>query len=67
MIDSADARVVELSPHGRRRRRRALGEGRPDRGVGGQEPQGQELQGRVRPRQRGLAPTSPATAPNTAC
>ena len=50
MIDSADARVVELSPHGRRRRRRAVGEGRPDRGVGGQEPQGQELRGRVRPR-----------------
>ena len=53
MIDSADERVVELS-------RKAVGDATgpwekvgPDRGVGGQEPQEQELQGRVRPRQRG--------------
>ena len=53
MIDSDDARVVELSRTAVGDADRPLGEGRPDRGVGGPEPQGQELQGRVRPRQRG--------------
>ena len=54
LVTSEDP-VVGARRQGRRRRRRPLGEGRQDRALGRPEPQGQELQDRLRPRQRGGA------------